>query len=128
MVSVTVISAGKSVSLAKGLPVTVTIPSKGVESATVAELKAEIFKKFPKVRVQPQLFGGFWLTFTRFKFYPSRQKLALKEDKRALADEKTLRDVGVVDGGEVTVKDLGPQIAWKTVFIIEYVSPLPIAF
>lgn len=28
---------------------------------------------------------------------------------------------GVAEGGELVVKDLGPQISWTTVFVIEYV-------
>jgi very-long-chain enoyl-CoA reductase len=33
-----------------------------------------------------------------------------------------LKDAGVVEGGELSVKDLGPQVSWKTVFLVEYVS------
>lgn len=29
---------------------------------------------------------------------------------------------GKLEGAELQVKDLGPQISWKTVFLIEYVS------
>lgn len=57
------------------------------------------------------------------QFHPSRQKLTLKGEKKALEDGTSLKDAGVVDGAEVTVKDLGPQIGWKTVFLIEYVRP-----
>ena len=41
---------------------------------------------------------------------------------KVLADETTLKDAGVVDGGELSVKDLGPQISRTTVFVVGYVS------
>lgn len=56
------------------------------------------------------------------QFYSTRQKITLKDSKNALNDEVKLVDAGVVDGGELLVKDLGPQIDWKTVFLIEYAS------
>jgi len=43
-----------------------------------------------------------------------------------LADDVTLKDAGVEEGGELSVKDLGPQVSWKTVFLVEYVSVLSI--
>jgi hypothetical protein len=51
----------------------------------------------------------------------SRQKLSLKGDRKPLNDEATLAELGVGECGELTVKDLGPQIKWRTVFLIEYV-------
>lgn len=51
----------------------------------------------------------------------SRQKLSLKGEKKTLSDETTLASLGIADEGELAVKDLGPQISWKTVFVIEYV-------
>ena len=57
-----------------------------------------------------------------FQFYATRQKLSFKRSKAPLASDATLKDVGVEDGGELCVKDLGPQISWKAVFLIEYVS------
>lgn len=57
MVSVTVSAAGRPSSLARGLPITVTIQNKDVESATVADVKAEILKKFPKVSRSSNLQG-----------------------------------------------------------------------
>lgn len=53
---------------------------------------------------------------------PERQRLTT-EDKRALVDdEKSLDDENVKTGDTIWVKDLGPQIAWRTVFLTEYVS------
>ena len=57
-----------------------------------------------------------------FQFYPARQKITLKDSKNTLNDEVKFVDAGLVDGGELLVKDLGHQISWKTVFLIEYVS------
>lgn len=50
-----------------------------------------------------------------------RQRLTT-EDKRALTDDsKTLQQESIKTGDTLWVKDLGPQVAWKTVFLTEYV-------
>ena len=55
------------------------------------------------------------------QYYVSRQKLTIVGEKKALDDDATLSAAGIADGGAVAAKDLGPQISWRTVFIIEYV-------
>lgn len=55
------------------------------------------------------------------QFYSARQKISLKGDRKAIDDESQLQELGIGDGAELTVKDLGPQISWRTVFLIEYV-------
>lgn len=39
-------------------------------------------------------------------------------------ESTTLYEAGLDDKSTIFVKDLGPQIAWRTVFIIEYLGPL----
>ncbi|KAI6025658.1 3-oxo-5-alpha-steroid 4-dehydrogenase-domain-containing protein [Pisolithus orientalis] len=107
MVSVIVVPAGKAPSIACQLPYTVELPGKQVEDTTIGDIKVALAGRFPK-------------------FYPARQKIALKGNKNALQDEVKLIDAGVTDGGEVSVKDLGHQISWKTVFLVEYGGPLVI--
>ncbi|EME48561.1 hypothetical protein DOTSEDRAFT_39887 [Dothistroma septosporum NZE10] len=49
-----------------------------------------------------------------------------KEDGSLVPNDKktTVDSLGLKDGSVIQVKDLGLQIAWRTVFIIEYLGPL----
>ncbi|TFK27846.1 hypothetical protein FA15DRAFT_585617 [Coprinopsis marcescibilis] len=96
MVSLTISPASKG-SLLKS-PLTIDVSA----DATVLEVKEQIAVKYPKFGV-------------------SRQKLSLKGDKKALKDEEK---VDSLSGRDLQVKDLGPQMSWRTVFMIEYVGPL----
>ncbi|KAG0088139.1 3-oxo-5a-steroid 4- dehydrogenase [Podila epicladia] len=71
----------------------------------VETVQAAIAKKFPQ-------------------FYPDRQRLTV--EKVGLETGKTLADYGIKDGDSVTFKDLGPQLSWRTVFLVEYGGPLVI--
>jgi very-long-chain enoyl-CoA reductase len=105
MVSVNVSAAGKPIALARGLPTVVELSGKQLEDATIADVKNAIAREFPG-------------------FYLDRQKITLKDSKNILGDDITLKVAGVAEGGELSVKDLGPQISWKTVFMVEYAGPL----
>ncbi|TFK27845.1 hypothetical protein FA15DRAFT_754029 [Coprinopsis marcescibilis] len=91
-----------SISPASKSPLCSTIIFDFPQDATVLEVKERIAAQYPKLGV-------------------SRQKLSLKGDKKALNDEDK---VNALSGKELQVKDLGPQIGWRTVFLIEYVGPL----
>ncbi|CAG8754552.1 4782_t:CDS:2 [Gigaspora margarita] len=80
-------------------PVTVDLP----EDSTVDDLKKAIYKKIPK-------------------FYPDRQRLSYNE--KTLQEGKPLKEYDITNGDNVVLKDLGPQISWKMVFLIEYLGPL----
>lgn len=41
-----------------------------------------------------------------------------------LSGQKSLKELGVKDGQEVVYKDLGPQIGYRTVFLVEYAGPI----
>ncbi|KAI8140687.1 3-oxo-5-alpha-steroid 4-dehydrogenase-domain-containing protein [Fennellomyces sp. T-0311] len=67
------------------------------ESVKVHDVALAIEKKFPK-------------------YYPDRQRLT-DQEKKPLDTDKTLAELGIADG---------PQIGWRTVFLIEYGGPLVI--
>ncbi|KAI9331079.1 3-oxo-5-alpha-steroid 4-dehydrogenase-domain-containing protein [Obelidium mucronatum] len=72
--------------------------------ATVADLSRAIYKAYPKWDV-------------------TRQRLSTSDGK-TLEKGKSLQDCGVNDGDVIIFKDLGPQIGWTTVFLIEYLGPI----
>jgi very-long-chain enoyl-CoA reductase len=53
-----------------------------------------------------------------------RQSIRLEAKGKSLKDSDTLQSVNVRTNGKLYVKDLGPQIGWKTVFLAEYAGPL----
>lgn len=73
-------------------------------SIKASDINKEIYKKFPK-------------------YSPERQRLTT-EDKKVLDADKTLAEQGITDASTIYFKDLGPQIGWRTVFMIEYAGPL----
>ncbi|BGP17382.1 hypothetical protein JCM10213_002865 [Rhodosporidiobolus nylandii] len=91
----------RSAKPSKRFPLTVTLSS---PSPTVGDLKRAVS--------------------AQAKISTHRQRLTT-QDKKVLDDEdKPLSDFGVKEGDSVEIKDLGPQIAWKTVFLTEYFGPL----
>ncbi|KAK4555580.1 3-oxo-5a-steroid 4- dehydrogenase [Recurvomyces mirabilis] len=59
-------------------------------------------------------------------FSVHRLRITNKNDGKPIANDKktSVGSVGLENGSVIQVKDLGPQIAWRTVFIIEYLGPL----
>jgi len=88
----------------RGFPVSLKL-EKPADVATVADVKAALATKFPQL-------------------YVERQKLSLKGEAKSLDGDSILATAGILDGGELVVKDLGPQVSWRTVFVIEYAGPL----
>ncbi|KAJ5160843.1 enoyl reductase [Penicillium canariense] len=55
-----------------------------------------------------------------------RLRITKGSDRSVVPNAKstTIKDTGLKESSIIHVKDLGPQIAWRTVFIIEYLGPL----
>ncbi|XP_025057668.1 very-long-chain enoyl-CoA reductase-like isoform X2 [Alligator sinensis] len=62
------------------------------------------------------------------QWYPARQSIRLKPKGKALRDEEILQNLPVGTTATLYFKDLGPQIGWTMVFLIEYAGPLFIYF
>ncbi|KAF5327471.1 hypothetical protein D9619_004640 [Psilocybe cf. subviscida] len=103
MAKLTINSASKAPS--KTFPLSVDVSAEW----SIKQLKAAIASKVPKLN-------------------PSRQRITVVGEKKPLADEDTLVDVlgEQLTNGTLQVKDLGPQIGWRTVFLVEYFGPLVI--
>ncbi|RYP93764.1 hypothetical protein DL770_000136 [Monosporascus sp. CRB-9-2] len=87
----------------KGLPSSIDLP----EDANVEYVKKQLAKA---ARISD---------FNRVGIFDPVSKKTLK-DKNSLIREQE----DVIKQGEILVKDLGPQIAWRTVYMAEYFGPL----
>lgn len=74
-------------------------------STTISEVKKEVARLKPALTIH-------------------RQALRLEVKGKTLKDSDTLDTLNVRSGGKLYLKDLGPQIGWKTVFLAEYAGPL----
>ncbi|CAD6193972.1 unnamed protein product [Caenorhabditis auriculariae] len=78
----------------------------GVTGAeTVLAIKKRIAQKIGKLNVE-------------------RQSLRLEPKGKSVSDDSKLSDLNISSQkGVIYLKDLGPQIPWKTVFLVEYAGP-----
>lgn len=53
-----------------------------------------------------------------------RQSIRNAAKGKDIKDSATIASLNIVDGSKVFVKDLGPQISWRFVFLVEYLGPL----
>jgi len=77
------------------------------DSTTIADLKKEIHKLDRKLN-------------------PNRQSIRLEAKGKSVKDSDTINTLGLRNNSKIYVKDLGPQIGWKTVFLAEYAGPLAV--
>ncbi|KAF7858496.1 hypothetical protein EAF04_009096 [Stromatinia cepivora] len=87
----------------KRLPTSIDID----ETTTVQDVKEKLAKQV----------GG-WDP-NRFGIFDPEQKKILKDRKAFISQHKE-----VIIGQEILIKDLGPQLGWRTVYIIEYLGPI----
>ncbi|XP_041573738.2 very-long-chain enoyl-CoA reductase isoform X3 [Taeniopygia guttata] len=78
-------------------------------NATIREIRLMFHKLYPR-------------------WYPARQSIKLDPKGKSLRDEEILQHLPVGTTATLYFKDLGPQIRWTTVFLIEYTGPLFIYF
>ncbi|VDL75800.1 unnamed protein product [Nippostrongylus brasiliensis] len=61
----------------------------------------------------------------KLKLTVERQSLRVEPKGKAVADEKKIKELGLAaQNAHLFVRDLGPQVPWKTVFLLEYAGPL----
>lgn len=77
------------------------------DSTTITDLKKEIYKLNGKLNT-------------------NRQSIRLDPKGRSVKDSDTVGALGLKNLAKIYVKDLGPQIGWKTVFLAEYAGPLAV--
>ncbi|KAJ7730884.1 3-oxo-5-alpha-steroid 4-dehydrogenase-domain-containing protein [Mycena maculata] len=103
-IQVKITAARKKTSLLRSLPLPLTLSFPPSPPPTVRDVKTAIQKAHPS-------------------FYTVRQKLSLPDTSKALPDDSAVLFDSAGDA-ELSVGDLGPQVQWRTVFLVEYAGPL----
>ncbi|EOQ99013.1 hypothetical protein E3P92_03385 [Wallemia ichthyophaga] len=75
------------------------------DGSTLLSLKLKIHKSVPN-------------------FSPSRQRLSNVNKEPLKDDSASLSHLNIHNGDILYIKDLGPQVSWTTVFLVEYAGPL----
>ncbi|XP_077289420.1 trans-2,3-enoyl-CoA reductase Sc2 [Arctopsyche grandis] len=107
-----VVAAGRSVAVAN---MEIEILS-AVGSKSIGRIQATSETKIKDVKKAIQVL--------KKSLYPDRQSIRLEAKGKNVSDDSTLKSLSISGGGKLYVKDLGPQISWKMVFIVEYAGPL----
>ncbi|CAE6402704.1 unnamed protein product [Rhizoctonia solani] len=119
MVSVKLQAASsRPLAIAKNLPGSLDFPGRTLETITIGEVKQAIAKQCPQFYASRQ-------RITATAPVKSTDKISKAARPKALTDNTTLQDAGLdVSSNTLYVKDLGPQVSYRTVFIVEYIGPL----
>ncbi|GAB1525184.1 3-oxo-5-alpha-steroid 4-dehydrogenase [Rhizoctonia solani] len=119
MVSVKLQAASsRPLAIAKNLPSTLEFPGKTLETITIGEIKQAIAKQCPQFYTDRQ-------RITASAPVKTTDKNAKVARPKALADKTTLQEAGLdASSNTLYVKDLGTQVSYRTVFIVEYIGPL----
>ncbi|KAH7341254.1 3-oxo-5-alpha-steroid 4-dehydrogenase-domain-containing protein [Rhizoctonia solani] len=114
MVSVKIQAASsRPLAIAKNLPATLEFPGRSLEAVTIGEVKQAIAKQCPQA------------THNHTAPVKSSDKNAKAVRPKALTDNTSLQDAGLdASSNTLYVKDLGTQVSYRTVFIVEYIGPL----
>ncbi|KAJ7119469.1 3-oxo-5-alpha-steroid 4-dehydrogenase-domain-containing protein [Mycena epipterygia] len=104
VIQVKITAGRKKSSLLRSLPLPLTLSFPPSPPPTVRDVKAAIAQTYPS-------------------FYVARQKISLPEAPKALSDDSAIL-FGSAGDAELAVGDLGPQVQWLTVFLVEYIGPL----
>eukprot|EP00921_Rhytidocystis_pertsovi_P010846 GHVQ01017473.1.p1 GENE.GHVQ01017473.1~~GHVQ01017473.1.p1 ORF type:complete len:316 (+),score=34.65 GHVQ01017473.1:248-1195(+) len=64
--------------------------------------------------------------YQKFHYYPERQRWSVGSPTGDVLKDGRLSSFGVTDGVSLYLKDLGVQISWRLVFVVEYLGPVMI--
>lgn len=62
--------------------------------------------------------------YQKFHYYLERQRWTVDSASGTALKDGLLRDFGVGEGSVLFFKDLGVQISWRLVFVVEYIGPI----